>query len=122
MVKKKYEEGSFGAYLVELLAVRKYSQSKFAKDLGVSKTYLFDVFNGRVKPPTPDKQDIIVELLDLNEKEKNDFFNKAALGRNELPKDIVNYLTKNQSEIENLREKMRELAIWKLQTKILKSW
>ena len=58
VVKKKYEEGSFGAYLVELLAARKYSQSKFAKDLGVSKTYLFDVFNGRVKPPTPDKQDI----------------------------------------------------------------
>ena len=107
MAKKQYIEGSFGAYLVELIKTHHYSQAKFATDLGVSKTYLFDVFNGRVKPPTPDMQDRIVELLHLSGNEKNELYNKAALGRSELPKDIVDYLTNNQSEIDNIRERMR---------------
>ena len=107
MARKKYIEGSFGAYLVELIKAHGYAQAKFATDLGVSKTYLFDVFNGRVKPPTPDMQDRIVELLHLTETEKNEFYNKAAFGRSELPKDIVDYLTQNQAEIDNIRERMR---------------
>ena len=107
MAKKQYVEGSFGAYLVKLIEDHKYSQAQFAIDLGISKTYLFDVFNGRVKPPTPDMQDRIVDLLELQGVEKNEFYNKAALGRNELPKDIVDYLTHNQAEIDNIRERMR---------------
>ncbi len=51
MLKKEYAKGTFGAYFVELIKVHGYSQIKFAIDLGVSKTYLFDVFNGRVKSP-----------------------------------------------------------------------
>ena len=107
MAKKEYKEGSFGAYFVDLIKQHNYSQSKFATDLGVSKTYLFDVFNGRVKPPTSDMQERIVKLLNLNNNEKNDFFTMAAKGRNELPKDIVEYLINNKTEIESLRERMR---------------
>ena len=107
MAKKQYVEGSFGAYLVKLIEDHKYSQAQFATDLGVSKTYLFDVFNGRVKPPTPDMQDRIVNLLHLEGVEKNEFYNKAAFGRNELPKDIVDFLTHNQAELDNIRERMR---------------
>ena len=107
MAKKEYVAGSFGAYFVELIKTHNYSQTKFAADLGISKTYLFDVFNGRVKPPTPDMQQCIVELLSLTDSEKIEFYSKAAAGRNELPKDIVDYLTSNQFEIENLRERMR---------------
>ncbi len=107
MAKKEYIEGSFGAYFVKLIKEHKYSQANFASELGVSKTYLFDVFNGRVKPPTPDMQDRIVELLCLADEEKKEFYSKAADGRHELPKDIVDYLTKNQDEIENIRERMR---------------
>ncbi len=109
MAKKQYAEGSFGAYLVELIKAHHYSHAKFATALGVSKTYLFDVFNGRVKPPAPDMQDRIVDLLKLQGNEKNEFYNKAALGRSELPKDIVDYLMKNQDEIDNLRERMRAI-------------
>ena len=107
MIKKKYTEGSFGAYFVKLIKDHNYSQTKFATDLGVSKTYLVDVFNGRLKPPTPDMQERIVELLNLTGDEKNDFYNKAADGRHELPKDIVEYLKNNKDEIDNLRERMR---------------
>lgn len=92
---------------MKLIKDHNYSQAKFAADLGISKTYLFDVFNGRVKPPTSDMQECIVELLRLTDSEKAEFYNKAAVGRNELPKDIVDYLKNNQAEIENLRERMR---------------
>lgn len=107
MVKKKYEKGSFGEYFVNLIKEHNYSQVKFATELGVSKTYLFDVFNGRIKPPTPAMQERIVQVLALNSEEKQTFYSRAAVGRSELPKDIVDYLSDNQSEIENIRERMR---------------
>lgn len=107
MAKKEYSPGSFGAYFVDLIESHHYSQTKFAFELGVSKTYLFDVFNGRVKPPTPEMQDRIATVLKLTDDEKNEFYSKAAEGRKELPKDIVEYLTHNQAEIDNIRERMR---------------
>lgn len=106
MAKKEYEKGSFGEYFVGLIKTHYGSQTAFATALGVSKTYLFDIFNNRVKPPTPDMQEHIVELLNLSKKEQNDFYTKAADGRHELPKDIVDYLTNNKNEIEILRKKM----------------
>ncbi len=107
MAKKEYAEGSFGAYFVQLIKDHHYSQANFATDLGVSKTYLVDVFNGRMKPPAPEMQERIVALLKLEGAERTELYSKAAAGRNELPKDIVEYLTNNQTEIENLRERMR---------------
>ncbi len=107
MPKKKYIPGTFGAYLVELIKLHGYSQIRFASELKVSKTYLFDVFNGRLKPPTPDMQERMVRLLKLDEKETDEFFTKAAEGRNELPKDVVEYLTNNIDEIDNIRKKIR---------------
>lgn len=107
MAKAKYQAGTFGAYFVALLKEKHYTQAKFAEDLKVSKTYLFDIFHNRINPPTPDKQEQIITLLKLNENEKLEFLDKAAIGRGELPKDIVQFLTDNPKEIENLRERMR---------------
>ena len=107
MGKTKYQAGTFGAYFVELIKKKDYTQAGFADALGVSKTYLFDIFHNRINPPTPDKQEQIIALLKLNENEKLEFLDKAAVGRGELPKDIVDYLTKNPEEIQKLRESMR---------------
>lgn len=107
MAKTKYQAGTFGAYFVALLKEKHYTQAKFAEDLKVSKTYLFDIFHNRINPPTPDKQEQIIALLKLNENEKLEFLDKAAVGRGELPKDVVDYLTKNPEEIQKLRESMR---------------
>ena len=107
MAKAEYQEGTFGKYFVDLLREKHYTQAQFADDLGVSKTYLFDIFHNRINPPTPDKQEQIIALLKLNKNEKLEFFDKAAVGRGELPKDVVDYLTKNPEEIQKLRESMR---------------
>ena len=107
MGKTKYQAGTFGAYFVELIKKKDYTQAGFADALGVSKTYLFDIFHNRINPPTRERQEQIILLLKLNEKEKLEFLDKAAVGRGELPKDIVDYLTKNPEEIQKLRESMR---------------
>lgn len=107
VAKTKYQVGTFGEYFVNLIKAKKYTQAEFADALGVSKTYLFDIFHNRINPPTPEKQEEIVALLKLNENEKLEFLDKAAVGRGELPKDIVDYLSKNPKEIKNLRESMR---------------
>ena len=107
VAKTKYQVGTFGAYFVALLKEKRYTQARFADDLGVSKTYLFDIFHNRINPPTPDKQEQIVALLKLNEDEKLEFLDKAAIGRGELPKDIVDFLTENPDEIKELRNKIR---------------
>lgn len=106
MAKKEYAEGSFGAYLVKLLKDHKKSQADFIADLGISKTYLVDVLNGRLKPPAPDMQERIIEVLHLEGHERHEFYDKVAEGRRELPKDIVEFLAGNHSEIEKIRERM----------------
>lgn len=107
MKKKEYEQGSYGAYLVDLIKQHNLSQSEFAKRLNVSRTYLFDLFNGRVKPPAPDMQDRIVALLELADSQREEFYSKTAEGRNELPKDIFEFLYNNTDELIAIRERMR---------------
>lgn len=104
---KQYSKDSFGAYFVEIIKKHDFSQAKFADKLKVSRTYLFDIFNGRVKPPTPEMQDKIVDVLNLNETERQEFYNRAAEGRKELPKDIFDYLKNRPEELQKIREKMR---------------
>ena len=106
-MKKDYEEGSFGAYLVDLIRKCGFSQVEFAKQLNISRTYLFDLLNGRVKPPAPDMQERIVTLLKLKDAEREEFYNKTAEGRNELPKDVFDYLYNNDTEVKAIRERMR---------------
>lgn len=107
MNRKSYEQGSYGAYLVDLIKQHNFSQAEFAKRINVSRTYLFDLLNGRVKPPAPEMQEKIAAVLELTGSEKEEFFNRTAIGRKEIPKDIFDYLYNNADEIAAIRERMR---------------
>ena len=107
MAKTEYQEGTFGAYFVDLIKKKDYTQAGFADALGVSKTYLFDIFHNRINPPTRERQEQIITLLKLSENETLEFLDKAAVGRGELPKDIVEYLTENPNEIIELRNRIK---------------
>ena len=74
MNKKHYEQGSYGEYLVALIKRHNFSQSEFARRINVSRTYLFDLLNGRVKPPAPEMQEKIVSVLALTGTEKRGIF------------------------------------------------
>ncbi len=107
MTRKNYEQNSYGAYLVALIKKHNFSQSEFARKINVSRTYLFDLFNGRVKPPAPEMQEKIVSVLGLTGNEKDEFFNITAAGRDEIPKDVFDFLYNNADEIAAIRERMR---------------
>ena len=78
MNKKCYEQGSYGEYLVALIKQHNFSQSEFARRINVSRTYLFDLLNGRVKPPAPEMQERIVKVLELKGQEKDEIFSISA--------------------------------------------
>lgn len=107
MAKQIYEQDSYGEYLAHLIKKHHYSQSAFAKLIQVSRTYLYDLLNGRVKPPAPEMQEKIISVLGLSGKEKEEFYNRTAAGRYELPKDVFEYLYNNTNEISVVRERMR---------------
>ena len=107
VAKTQYQVGTFGAYFVDLIKKKDYTQAGFADALGVSKTYLFDIFHNRINPPTRERQEQIITLLKLSENETLEFLDKAAVGRGELPKDIVEYLTENPNEIIELRTRIK---------------
>ena len=100
MGKLAYEQGSYGEYLLCLMKEHKFSSSEFAKLINVSRTYLYDLFHGRVKPPSH-------EMQGLSGDEKEEFYNRTAAGRGELPKDVFEYLYNNADEISMVRERMR---------------
>lgn len=107
MVKQIYERGSYGEYLARLIKAHSFSQSEFARLINVSRTYLYDLFNGRVKPPAPEMQEKIISVLGLSGNEKEEFYNKTAAGRGEIPKDIFDYLYNNEDEMLMIRERMQ---------------
>lgn len=108
MGKKVYSKGTFGAYLNDLLQRHSYTQSAFVLALNISKTYFFDILNGRQKPPAPEMQERIIGVLNLKEEERQEFYDQAAKGRHELPKDIVDFLINNPQQIKELRQEMEE--------------
>ncbi len=107
MEKQMHDQDSYGIYLASLIKERGFSQSEFAKLINVSRTYLYDLFNGRVKPPAPEMQEKIISVLGLSGNGKEEFYNRTAAGRGEIPKDIFEYLFNNESEISMLRERMQ---------------
>lgn len=76
---------TFGEALREMRLEKGFSLRKFAKDVGVSPTYLSQVEQGKVEPPTADRVKRMAELLGENQDEWNALAGRVA---EELPKII----------------------------------
>lgn len=88
MAKDRYPEGSFGALLSHLIRQHGFTQTRFLQEMGISKTYLFDIFHGRVKAPNGRMQLRMAEVLHLTADERAGFLDSAAEARGEVPADI----------------------------------
>lgn len=88
----------FGELLREKRIEKKFSLRKFAELVGVSPTYLSQVEQGNVMPPTADRVKRMAELLDENSDEWI-----ALAGR--VPEDLPEIIQKQPTEMpELLRE------------------
>ncbi|APM40461.1 helix-turn-helix domain-containing protein [Clostridium kluyveri] len=103
--KKTYEQGSFGELLSLMIEHAGLTKTAFQEQIGITKTYLFDVLNGRVSPPAPDMQFKMIKLLKPRQKDKINFFELAAKKRSEVPADIAMYL-RNGKHREEIRKKI----------------
>ena len=80
------------------------TQTEFYTQLGITKPYFYDILSGKTNALPPDKQIKACEILQLKEKERQEFFDIAAKARNEIPADITQQIDSNPKLIKKIRE------------------
>ena len=114
MAKKKSQQKPFGQVLRDKRIEKGYSLRKFAKLVGISPTYLSQVEQMNVDPPTADRVKRMAELLDENVDEWT-----ALAGRltedlpaiiHEAPTDVPDLLRAVKGMTADQLRKLREEA------------
>lgn len=101
--RKQYEKGSFGEKLDSLIAKADFSKNSFCSAIKISKSYLFDMLNGR-SLPSDEMQEKIAETLKLSPQQRINFFNFIAVRKNDLPSDIIRLLKENPDKYDEVRQ------------------
>ncbi len=101
----KRSKTEFGEFLVGEIKKAKMSQEEFYNAIEIKKPYFYDLLTKT--PPPPELQDKILLVLEKNStkniKRRSELYDLAAKGRNELPKDIFDFLNGNIEEISRIR-------------------
>lgn len=95
---------TFSNFLKSEMTRNKYSQNKFAKEIGVSSYYLGQLIKGEKRPPSRELQMKIANALDFDENKKVKFFNLVAKEKKDIPSDIYNGMMINESKWDEVRE------------------
>lgn len=106
MVKDKK---AFGNFLREMIKQTGISQSAFYSAVEITKPYFYDILSGKVNPPPPDIQYKMLDHLEVNEQQRNEFLNLAAEGRGEVPADIARLIADHPLELDKIRSTLTTL-------------
>lgn len=79
---------SFGQLLDKMISESEYSNREFYEKLKIKKVYFYDIIKGRMKPPPAEKQFEIIKILKPDDDMCRQFFELAAIERNEFPADL----------------------------------
>ena len=91
-------ERTFGTFVKEKRLVKGINLRKLAELLELAPAYISDIENGNRNSPSPDKMEKLVEVLELNEDEKNEMYDLAAKDRdNTVAPDISEYVKSNDA-------------------------
>ena len=91
-------ERTFGTFVKEKRLVKGINLRKLAELLELAPAYISDIENGNRNSPSPDKMEKLVEVLGLNEDEKNEMYDLAAKDRdNTVAPDISEYVKSNDA-------------------------
>ena len=89
-------EKTFGAFIKENRLEKGINLRKLAELLELAPAYISDIENGNRNSPSPDKMEKLVEVLGLNEEERNEMYDLAAKDRdNTVAPDISQYVKSN---------------------------
>ena len=103
------DKKAFGNFLREMIKQTGISQSAFFSAVGITKPYFYDILSGKVNPPPPDVQYKMLENLNLDEQQRNEFLNLAAEGRGEVPADIAKLIADHPAKLAIIRETLTSL-------------
>lgn len=102
------DKTAFGNFLRKLIKNTGISQSEFYDSVGITKPYFYDILSGKTNPPPHDVQFRMLEKLNLNSAQRNEFLDLAAEGRGEIPADIAKQIMDHPLELENIRSLLTE--------------
>lgn len=105
------DKKSFGNYLRKMIKQAGMTQFDFYTAVEIAKPYFYDILSGKINPPPPDMQYKMLKCLDLDEKQRNEFLNLAAKGRNEIPADIAKLITDNTEKLDEIRKTLKDLLV-----------
>ena len=103
------DKKAFGNFLREMIKQTGISQSAFYLAVEITKPYFYDILSGKVNPPPPDVQYKMLENLNLDEQQRNEFLNVAAEGRGEVPADIAKLIADHPAKLAIIRETLTSL-------------
>lgn len=103
------DKKAFGNFLREMIKQTGISQSAFYLAVDITKPYFYDILSGKVNPPPPDMQYKMLDHLEVNEQQRNEFLNLAAEGRGEVPADIARLIADHPLELDKIRSTLTSL-------------
>ena len=103
------DKKAFGNFLREMIKQTGVSQSAFYLAVEITKPYFYDILSGKVNPPPPDIQYKMLDHLEVNEQQRNEFLNLAAEGRGEVPADIARLIAEHPLELDKIRSTLTTL-------------
>lgn len=103
------DKKAFGNFLREMIKQTGVSQSTFYSAVDITKPYFYDILSGKVNPPPPEVQYKMLENLNLDEQQRNEFLNLAAEGRGEVPADIAKLIADHPAKLAIIRETLTSL-------------
>lgn len=96
-IKKKYCD-----VLSEAIIKSGKTRTTFYTELGIKKSYFYDIIKGNVNPPPREKQLEIIRILNPDKKICIELFETAAKERSEISVDLFLFLDEAQKQ--NLRK------------------
>lgn len=84
--------GEFGRFIAAKRLEKDVKLKPIAERLGMSVTYLSDIIKGRRNPPDKEGLEILAEMFDLNEEEKDMMFDLAGRERDQVSPDLTDYI------------------------------
>ena len=100
---------AFGNFLRKMIKQTEISQATFYEAVEITKPYFYDILSGKVNPPPPDVQDRMIDKLNLDNQQRNEFLNLAAEGRGEIPADIARLIADHPQELDKIRTTLTTL-------------
>ena len=113
---KRRQKTAFGQFLVDEIKNAQMSQEEFYNAVMIKKPYFYDLLTAT--PPPIDLQNRMLAVLDKKTGEdinrRSKFYDLAAQGRNEIPADIVRFITDHQDDLNSIRTALFNLQATQL--------